>query len=100
MYKDEFADLYAVAAARVVVTSKTSFLTACGDRTLAGEVMTVNRLPHVGDAGWEGVASGLNDRRSFPGNRDELSISVPETTVDDPEVLLAWLLADGLSTFH
>ena len=102
--KAQMADLYAAAAARIVVTSKRRFVTVCGVRRLTGEAMTVDCVPSAGVSELEAAAvilaaherSGTDPHAGL----DERSTRHSATTVFDPEVLLAWLLTEGLSAFH
>jgi hypothetical protein len=96
----QVSSLYAAAAARIVVTSKRSFVTACGMQQLTGEVMAVDYVPRGQAASLESVVAALvgSDR---PGEETGgWSAAHSSAAVFDPDVLLAWLLAEGVSARH
>ena len=94
------ADLYAAAAARIVVTSKRSFVTSCGARRFTGEVMAVDSVQPAEAAVLEAAFMSLIGHESLPFDLNDAS-SVPSTSpLFDPDVLLAWLLTEGVSAFH
>ncbi len=90
------ASLYAAAAARVVVTSKRSFVASCGARQLRGEVMSIGYVQSRDAASLEALISG-----ELAGDADgEWSAMHAAGAIFDPDALLAWLLTEGVSRRH
>ena len=96
----EVADFYAAAAARIVVTSKRRFVTSCGVRQYTGEVMAVDCVQPAEAAALEAAFVSLLGRDSLAGDLDPSQTGGPTSTLFDPDVLLAWLLTEGVSAFH
>ena len=96
----EVADLYAAAAARIVVTSKRSFVTSCGVRQFTGEVMAVDCVQPAEAAALEAAFATLVGRDLSPFDTDVTATIGSTSTLFDPDVLLAWLLTEGVRSFH
>lgn len=94
------ADLYAAAAARIIVTSKRSFVTSCGVRRFTGEVMDVDSVQPAEAAALEAAFATLIGRDVSPFDTDATSAIPSTSTIFDPDVLLAWLLTEGVNAFH
>lgn len=97
---DEVADLYAAAAARIIVTSKRSFVTSCGVRQFTGEIMAVDCVQPAEAAALEAAFATLIGRDLSPFDTDATSTLRSTSTLFDPDVLLAWLLTEGVNAFH
>ena len=96
----DVADLYAAAAARIIVTSKRRFVTSCGVRRFAGEVMAVDCVRPAEAAALEAAFATLIGRDLSPFDTDAASAIRSTSSLFDPDVLLAWLLTEGVDAFH
>ena len=92
----QVVSLYAAAAARVVVTSKRSFVASCGARQLRGEVMAIGFVQSSDVASLEALIGG--DLAGGAGG--EWSAMHAAGAIFDPDALLAWLLTEGVSRRH
>ena len=95
----QMTDLYAAAAARIIVTSKKSFVTSCGVKQFTGEVMAIDYIQPADAAVLEAAVlahvdcdPSVTDHPGTPG--------YSASTIFDPDVLLAWLLTEGVITFQ
>ena len=93
-------DLYAAAAARIIVTSKRSFVTSCGVRTFPGEAMAIDRVQPAEAAALEAAVLALVSQEPALLETGSSFGFDPTSTLFDPDVLLAWLLTEGVSSFH
>jgi len=97
---NDVADLYAAAAARIIVTSKRRFVTSCGVRRFTGEVMAVDSVQPAEAAALEAAFVALIGGEPLPFDLNEVSTLRSTSPLFDPDVLLAWLLTEGVSMFH
>ncbi len=93
-------DLYAAAAARIIVTSKRSFVTSCGVRTFPGEAMAIDRVQPAEAAALEAAVLALVSQEPALLETGSSFGFDPTSTLFDLDVLLAWLLTEGVSSFH
>ena len=92
--------LYAAAAARVVVTSRRSFVASCGVQRLTGEVMAIGYVQPSEVASLEEAVEGLIGGDPAVDTAGEWSAMHAAGAIFDPDVLLAWLLTEGVSLRH
>ncbi len=96
----QVSSLYAAAASRIVVTSKHSFETSCGVHRLTGEVMAVDYVQPGESAALEAAVATLVGRDGSVDGLDEWSTMSSAAAIFDPDVLLAWLLTEGVNARH
>jgi len=94
------SSLYAAAAARVVVTSKRSFVASCGVQRLTGEVMAIGYVQPSEAASLEAAVEALIGSDPAVEMEGEWSAMHAAGAIFDPDVLLAWLLTEGVSRRH
>lgn len=92
--------LYAAAAARVVVTSRRRFVTSCGLQQLTGEVMAIGYVQPSEAASLEAAVESLIGADPAVDIKGEWSAMHAAGAIFDPDVLLAWLLTEGVSLRH
>ena len=94
------ASLYAAAAARVVVTSKRSFVASCGAKQLRGEVMSIGYVQSRDAASLEASVEAMISGELAGDADGEWSAMHAAGAIFDPDALLAWLLTEGVSRRH
>ncbi len=96
----QVVSLYAAAAARVVVTSKRSFVASCGAQQLRGEVMAIGFVQCSDVASLEASVEALISGKLAGDADGEWSAMHAAGAIFDPDALLAWLLTEGVSRRH
>ena len=94
------SSLYAAAAARVVVTSRRSFVASCGEQRLTGEVMAIGYVQSSEAASLEAAVERLIGDDAAVDTTDEWAAMHAAEGIFDPDALLAWLLTEGVSLRH
>ncbi len=98
--ESKVASLYAAAAARIVVISKRSFTTAYGAKSLTAEVITLAHVLPDESVALEASLESLIGDPSQIDTTPQWSTTHAAGAIFDPDVLLAWLLAQGVSGRH